>query len=121
MSTATNEISFVDGDEDNEIQNSLGVISQLRKEDITKMMIDNPAKGTILNPKLEKDIVFHMSKLFGLYGMTLGENLRHYWVDLINLPGSLYTIEAGWEHKKKFVLIHGFGASSICFYRLIPF
>jgi pimeloyl-ACP methyl ester carboxylesterase len=84
-------------------------------------MIENQAKGTILHEKLEKEVVFNISKLFALYGMTLGENLRHYWVDLLCLPGSLYTIEAGWQNKKKFVLIHGFGANSLCFFRLIPF
>jgi hypothetical protein len=37
-------------------------------------MIENQAKGTILHEKLEKEVVSYISKLFDLYGMTLGVN-----------------------------------------------
>lgn len=80
----------------------------------------NPTAGIVLDVKTEKIVVWNLHKLFGLYGMKFNENVRHYYVNLTCTTGSIYTIEAGWHNKKVVVLVHGFGASSVYYYRIIP-
>ncbi len=78
LSATNDEISFITtqnlGKDDSPMKDSLGAIDRERKEEPTKLMIGNRAKGTILHEKLEKEVVSYISELFALYGMTLGVN-----------------------------------------------
>ena len=54
-------------------------------------------------------------------GLIPGENLKIYDVELGGREGHIHTIEAGFEseNKPKIVLIHGYGGSSIVFWRMV--
>ena len=91
-----------------------------KNSSVVGVSLENPKRGIVLDQKIEKSVVCNLNKLLEQYGMKLNEDVRHYYVNLTCTVGSIYTIEAGWHNKEVLVLVHGFGASSVYYYRMLP-
>lgn len=58
-------------------------------------------------------------KILQTQGLNKGENVFIYDVKLKSLEGHIHTIEAGRDNKPIIVLIHGYGATAVYYYKVI--
>ena len=58
-------------------------------------------------------------KIMSIVGMEYDKDYKIYDVDLPSVKGHIHTLEAGFENKEILVLIHGYAASAVFYFKVI--
>ena len=59
------------------------------------------------------------AKIMEFAGMKEGTDFKIYDVDLPQSKGHIHTIEAGFENKEILVLVHGYAAAAVFYFKVI--
>jgi pimeloyl-ACP methyl ester carboxylesterase len=91
-----------------------------------KELLTKPAKYASKKRQLKKATQAETTKsiiidLFNIVDLAYGTDYALYNVNLVTVPGYLFTFETGQQNKDKLILIHGFGTTMATYYKMMPF
>ena len=78
--------------------------------------------SAFLSHKLEpvyQSVKDYESKIMEFAGMKEGVDFKIYDVDLPQSKGHIHTIEAGFDNKEVLVLVHGYAAAAVFYFKVI--